>query len=201
MSFLVGRNLRLSFENLQSPRSRFILPSPAASFFGISFTPISFDSFRSLILPALLAGFSAVSFAGTLSVSGSAPAVDGEDIANSNPGSASDAGGDQGHIWSNRPLQGQTFTTGVLAGGYLLKSVTLQNLDNNIGSSAVFTVRVGTVLGTVFSVVQSESTTNSVSYSSNDYITFTFTTPIALSPNTVYSFDWDATGSRRSQCN
>ena len=156
---------------------------------------MSFDSFRSLILPALLAGFSSVSFAGTLSVSGSAPAVDGEDIANPNPGSASDAGGDQGHIWSNRPLQGQTFTTGGLAGGYLLKSVTLQNLNNNIGSSAVFTVRVGTVLGTVFSVVQSESTTNSVSYSPNDYITFTFTTPIALSPNTVYGFDWDATGS------
>ncbi len=156
---------------------------------------MSFDSFRSLILPALLAGFSSVSFAGTLSVSGSAPAVDGEDIANPNPGSASDAGGDQGHIWSNRPLQGQTFTTGGLAGGYLLKSVTLQNLNNNIGSSAVFTVRVGTVSGTVFSVVHSESTTNSVSYSPNDYITFTFTTPIALSPNTVYGFDWDATGS------
>jgi hypothetical protein len=98
----------------------------------------------SLILagPALMLGLSQ---AATVTVSSTAPTVDGADIANNN--GAVDAGGDLGHIWSNRPLQGQTFTTGNNVGGYLLNAVTLQNLNNTVTSSPVFEVTVGSISG------------------------------------------------------
>ncbi|MEZ5304668.1 MAG: hypothetical protein R3F11_29085 [Verrucomicrobiales bacterium] len=91
--------------------------------------------------------------AGTMSSSAALPPINGADIANlSAPGgdpAAYDPGGDQGHIWSNRPTQGQTFTTGSNPAGYLLRSVSLQNEENtNTGNTATFTVRVGTVSGT-----------------------------------------------------
>ncbi|MDA7515334.1 hypothetical protein N9Y63_00550 [Akkermansiaceae bacterium] len=60
-------------------------------------------------------------FAGMISIGTTPPTVNDADIAQLAGGS--DAGGDQGHIWSNRPHQGQSFTTAADSSGYLLKAV------------------------------------------------------------------------------
>ena len=131
----------------------------------------------------------------TLSVSSSAPVVDDADVAMLNSVGQFDPGGNEGHIWSNRPIQGQTFTTGDSAGGYDLTAVTLQDEENTNGNNTSgFTVRVGEISGTTFSQVRSETANNSISYVPNDFITFTFSTPVHLEPSTTYGFDWDAAG-------
>jgi MYXO-CTERM domain-containing protein len=134
--------------------------------------------------------------AATMSVSSTAPTVNGADIAQLNVTGHLDPGGDEGHVWSNRPLQGQTFTTGSNPAGYLLNSVTMVNEENTVSNNtATFEVRIGTVLGTVFAQVGTETSNNAFSYVPNDYITFNYTVPVALLPNTVYGFMWDTSGS------
>lgn len=146
----------------------------------------------SLILTgsALMLGLSQ---AATITISATAPIVDGADIANNN--GAVDAGGDLGHIWFNRPLQGQTFTTGNNVGGYLLNAVTLQNLNNTIAASPVFEVIVGAISGSVLTQIGSTETGVSGNYVPLDYLTFNFATPLSLGANTTYGFLWD-TGSQ-----
>lgn len=132
--------------------------------------------------------FASFSPAATVTVSNTAPVVDGADIANDN-GSA-DGGGNQGHVWSNRPTQGQTFTTGSNAGGYQLNSVTLKNLNNTVTQNPTFSVVVGSVAGTVLTQIGSTESGVAPSYAPLDYITFNFDTPLTLNANTTYGFLW-----------
>lgn len=130
-----------------------------------------------------------------ISVSATAPTINGDDIAQLAPG-GTDAGGDQGHIWFNRPVQGQTFTTLSNGSGYLLNAITLQNLNNNVANNnQPFTVTIGTVTGTVLTPLATLNSTNTITYVPGDYITFNLTTAMFLNPNTVYGFYWDASGS------
>ena len=134
--------------------------------------------------------------AGTISASMTVPTIDGGDQAMLNLSGRFDPGGNEGHIWSNRPIQGQTFTTGTNVNGYDLSSVTLQDEENNVSNNASpFTVRVGTISGNTFTQVATEDSTNTISYVTNNYMTFNFATPVPLSPSTVYGFEWDASGS------
>ncbi|MFT5105957.1 MAG: energy-converting hydrogenase Eha subunit F [Pseudoalteromonas tetraodonis] len=137
---------------------------------------------------AAMLGFAS---AATISISATAPTVDGADIANDN--GAADAGGDQGHIWSNRPNQGQTFITGSNLGGYQLNAVTLKNLNNNISNGPTFSVTFGSVTGTVLTQIGSTETAVSGNYVPLDYITYNFDTPLSLDANTTYGFVWDTT--------
>lgn len=130
--------------------------------------------------------------AATVTVSSTAPTVDNADIANDS--GASDAGGNNGHIWSNRPHQGQSFTTGSNAGGYQLNAVTLKNLNNTAGG-ATFNVVIGTLSGSTLTQVGSTETGVAPSYSPGNYITFTLDTPLTLSANTTYGFLWGSNGS------
>ncbi|BDS06494.1 hypothetical protein NT6N_15340 [Oceaniferula spumae] len=127
--------------------------------------------------------------AATVSISATAPTVDGADIANDN--GAVDAGGNQGHVWSNRPLQGQTIVTGSNTGGYLLDAVTLKNLNNTITTGPTFSVIFGSVSGTVLTQIGTTESAVAPSYAPNDYITFNFDTPLLLNANTTYGFLWD----------
>ncbi|MCS7305140.1 MAG: PEP-CTERM sorting domain-containing protein [Thermoguttaceae bacterium] len=126
-----------------------------------------------------------------MQVSYTAPTVDGADIAQLVGGQ--DLGGNQGHIWGNRPVQGQTFTTGSYYAGYTLFAVTLQNLSTT-SSGSTFTIRVGEVNGTNFTPIRTE-TASPVSYNPGAYITYVFDVPIKLAPNKVYGFDVGASGS------
>ena len=145
-------------------------------------------------LPVLTAA-AAVSFsagAATVTVSSTAPTVDGADIANDS--GASDAGGDQGHMWSNRPHQGQSFTTGSNAGGYQLNAVTLKSISNPSGTPT-YNVLIGTLSGSTFTQVGSTETGVTPDVSGNDYVTFTLDTPLTLSASTTYAFLWGSNGS------
>jgi len=130
---------------------------------------------------------------GTVSASSSPPAVDGADIANLT--GSTDIGGAQGHIWFNRPAQGQSFTTSNHTAGYLLNAITLQNLSNSVPSSGLFTVQVGTLSGTTLTPLSIGAALFPTSYSPGDYITFRFADPVYLDPNQLYGFDWGTTGS------
>ena len=130
--------------------------------------------------------------AATMSASATAPTVGADDIAQLV--GTSDIGGDAGHIWSNRPVQGQSFLTGSSAGGYLLTAVTFQNYNNET-TSATFTIRIGGISGNVFTTVRTEVAANTVSYVPGDYITATLTTPIWLMPDQLCGVDWGSSGS------
>jgi len=146
-----------------------------------------------VLVAGLVFALAASAQAGTISVSSTAPTVNDDDIAMLNVTGQYDTGGDEGHIWGNRPLQGQTFTTLGNPAGYSLLAVTLRNFSNNVGSNSDdWTVRVGTVSGTVFTQIASEvDTTSTIGYSAGDYLTFTFDTPVTLAASTVYGFDYD----------
>jgi hypothetical protein len=136
-----------------------------------------------------------IAHAGLITVSNTSPTTDGADISMLNSSGQSDPGGDQGHIWSNRPNQGQTFLTGNNALGYDLLSITLQNEENNINNnSATFTVRIGSIIGTTFGQLAIETSNTPISYVTNDYLTFVFSSPVTLSANTLYGFDWSSSG-------
>jgi hypothetical protein len=129
---------------------------------------------------------------GRLSVSSTAPVVDGADIANLL--GTTDVGGDAGHIWNNRPVQGQSFTTGTHDIGYLLDGVTLQNLSNTVPSSGLFTIQVGEISGNTLTPVSVGTTFLPASYVPGDFITFFFDDPVQLDPLKQYGFDWGTTG-------
>lgn len=156
---------------------------------------------KNKLINALLVGLtitatSLTANAGLITVSDLTPTVNGADIAMLNGVNQFDPGGDQGHIWGNRPAQGQSFTTGSNVAGYWLNSVTLQNEENRFSANpATFTLRIGSIAGTVFSEISSEtSAQNDLAYVPNDYMTFVFDNAIFLDANSLYGFEWDSNG-------
>jgi hypothetical protein len=126
--------------------------------------------------------------AATMSSVATAPVVNGEDIASYGtptgqdkwwPGSAS-AYGNPGKT------VGQTFTTGNAE--VLLNAFTFQVRDATQPTKE-YTIRVGTVSGTTFTGIYSETATQSASTAANDYWTWTLDSPVVLSANTVYGVD------------
>lgn len=74
------------------------------------------------IVVAVMTG---ITHAAVITISTSTPSVSGADIANL----GARTGGSL--IWSDRPMQGQTFTTGSNIGGYQLSSLTFIMVDND----------------------------------------------------------------------
>ncbi len=81
---------------------------------------------------------------------------------------------------------GQTFTTG--NGAFLLTAVTFRVRDAT-SPTKTYTLRVGTVLGATFETIASETATQDFATAVDDYWTWTFDTPVLLSPNTLYGVD------------
>ena len=121
-------------------------------------------------------------------------------------------------VASNRPVQGQTFTTGSNAGGYTITAITVRagGYTNNTAtgtngssygltntSSKSFRIRVGRISGTTFIPYTIEYAagggsgnpgTGQSASGPGTYLTFTFKAPIVLQPNTVYAFDLGGNG-------
>ena len=187
-----------------------------------------------LILPALLHLAPGV-FAGTLTFGTSAPPATVDAISNfvggtfdadnvGGSGINADGGPNNGttndgttYVATDRPVQGQTFTTGMKPGGYTLSSITvrMQGYTNNIatrgnraayklnGTTSTFTLRVGRISGTTFIpyTIEYAASGGAGNPGSGDaandpgtYLTFTFKAPIVLQPNTVYGFDLGTNG-------
>lgn len=144
---------------------------------------------RSLLALGIALSASA-SHAGVISVSQAAPTVDGADIFNDNGTTDAGGDGDPGHIWSDRPHQGQTFVTGSNAGGYELSSVTLKNLSTTRTSNPTFNLLIGSITGTTFTQVGTTETAVAPDFAPGDYITFKLDTPVLLDANTTYGFLW-----------
>ena len=125
-----------------------------------------------------------------MSVSSSPPAVDGEDIAQL--GGEIDIGGDQGHAWSNRPRQGQSFTTGADPAGYTLDTITVRARVNQVSTiSDNWELRVGSIDETgVFTPLTTEMITGvAIPNGIENWVTWTLGTPLQLDPDTQYGFD------------
>ncbi|BCU76113.1 LamG-like jellyroll fold domain-containing protein [Luteolibacter sp. LG18] len=188
-----------------------------------------------LLAFGLILASSAASQAGTLTFGTSAPTggaaaisswtgatFDADNVGgsgvNANGGSDNGATNDgTTYVAGNRPVQGQTFTTGSNAGGYLLTSVTvrMQGYTNNTASGSniggydlndtntALRLRVGRIDGSVFVPFTQETAAcggsgnpgqGGTANGPGTYLTFTLGAPIVLAPNTVYGFDFGTTG-------
>ena len=84
--------------------------------------------------------------------------------------------------------KGQTFATGPAA--ILFEALTYKISAGNLKAApTTYTVRVGTLSGTAFTQVASETFNQSTNTATGAYMNWTFTTPILLSPNTTYAVD------------
>ena len=126
--------------------------------------------------------------AATMTNSSTAPAVDGEDIASYGTPTSQDKWWPGSTTVYGTPGKtvGQTFTTG--SQGVELNAVTFQIRDGTAPTKE-YAIRVGTVSGTTFDTVATESATQGFSTADDDYWTWTFDTPIFLFPDTVYGVD------------
>ena len=135
---------------------------------------------------ALAASFALSADAALITNSVTAPATDADDIYNLGAPTTGQA------VWSDRPVQGQTFTTSA-AGGDLV-AITFQ-LDEGanapINGWKDYQLRIGTIdLGnntiTPLVVTVDRYTPDA---DNDSYFTITLDTPLSLAPNTLYGFD------------
>ena len=129
-------------------------------------------------------------FGGTFSSSTSPPAVQATDIANL----ATQTGSDKWFFQTadeadpSDAAKGQTFTTGTAA--ILLKSLTYKMSAGNLKAApTTYRLRVGTVSGTTFTQIATETFNQTVNTATGAYMTWTLATPITLSPSTTYGID------------
>ncbi|MFK7911309.1 MAG: choice-of-anchor R domain-containing protein [Akkermansiaceae bacterium] len=123
--------------------------------------------------------------AAIISHNGSAPGIDGGDIANlvASTGNV--------NLWSDRPQQAQSFLTGGTAA--TLNAITIQ-LGGQEGRKD-YNVRLGTVSGGVFTPTFADETSYTASVAPDQFVTFQLDSPIALAANTLYAFDVGIVGS------
>ena len=141
--------------------------------------------------------------AATISLSSTAPTVDGSDIAQlSDSGlapfgvtgytSVGDGSGDAGDVWGGRGAMGQTITTLSNPDGYSLDSFSIKSHTSggnaNAGTST-YTFRIGTISGTTFTTLASGSVNPNASFTAGDWFTMTFDSPVTLSADTEYALD------------
>ena len=126
--------------------------------------------------------------AATMSNSAAAPAVDGFDIASYETPTGQDKWwpGDASAFGNPGKTVGQTFTTG--SEDVMLNAFTFQIRDVT-EPTKTYTIRVGSVSGSTFTEIASESATQSFATAADDYWTWTLDSPVLLSANMVYGVD------------
>ena len=170
---------------------------------------------RALVLAVVTLLAPTTLHAANASFSTNAPTLGPDDIANLTGASglgANVASGDPAatYLADDRPVQGQSFTTGANPSGYLLTAVTLRHVTYStyaLVPELTYTIRITRPQAAPpnsLSVLATETATVAVSTPNNiptidggntagtgsgRYVTFTFVNPIALSPNTTYGFD------------
>ena len=161
----------------------------------------SFSRRASAILAASAALAFASAQAGTLVFSSAVPTFDGDDItqlqatgtfATASGGSNND---NANYVAFDRPTQGQSFTIAT-AGSIQSLTLRLSPSGFDIRDFAPITVRLNTIAGTTLSTLATETATigtfGAQPRNPGDYITFSFASPVAVSPGT-YGFDFGET--------
>ncbi len=130
------------------------------------------------------------------------PAVDGADIAMLQQAGRTAPGGADA-VWGNQPAQGTTFTTGDNLLGYDLNSYTMQVDADTTSRTWTKDVRVvqvssqgDTSVDATVRAYESAAVTGQFGNdaSGSNFVTFSFSTPVHLDPNTVYGVDMGGSG-------
>lgn len=138
---------------------------------------------------AALAPVGAV-YGATFSSSTTAPTVNASDVANFGAQTGTDKWFFQTANESGvaDAAKGQTFTSGTTP--VLLKALTYKiSSGNKKAAPTTYTIRVGSISGTNFTQIASEKATQTVDTATGAYMTWRFSTPVLLAPNTVYGVD------------
>jgi len=145
-----------------------------------------------IVTIAILGLTAASASVATMSSSATAPAVDSIDIANYGTVTGTDKWWSEAKV-SGYP-KGQTFTTGGTE--ILLNALTYQVSSNQKAEpTKTYIIRVGTVSGSTFTEVYHETATQTFTWNSSEYMTWTFDSPVLLSANTQYGIDVGMTSS------
>jgi hypothetical protein len=124
--------------------------------------------------------------AATVSASPAAPVVDGEDIANFGDVSGTDKWFAENS--SAGAVKGQGFTTGGAA--VRLKSISYQvDASQKATPTKTYAIRVGKLADSAFTLVHSETATQSFTWNGGEFMTWTFASPVILDPYTTYGID------------
>ena len=151
-------------------------------------------NFRTLAHLTAALALLASSEAATFSSSATAPTVGSTDIANL----AAQTGTDKWFFQSaneanpSDAAKGQTFTTG--SRPVLFKGLTYKIGAGNLKAATAanpttWTIRLGTLSGTNFTLLASETAQQTADTGSGHYIKWSFTTPVLLAANTTYAVD------------
>ena len=125
--------------------------------------------------------------AATMSASLTAPVIDAVDIASYGPQTRLDKWWAEDNTGAGS-AKGQTFTTG--SDDVLLNAITYQIASTQKAEpEKVYVIRVGAVSGTTFSEIYSETATQTFTWNSSEYMTWTLDSPVALSAHSVYGID------------
>ena len=161
---------------------------------------LSFSRQASAILAASAALAFASAQAGTLVFSSAVPTFDGDDITQLGIGTLATASGgsnndNANYVAFDRPTQGQSFTIAT-AGSIQSLTLRLSPAGFDIRDFAPITVRLNTIAGTTLATLATETATigtfGAQPRNPGDYITFSFASPVAVSPGT-YGFDFGET--------
>ena len=135
-----------------------------------------------LLAMSILVLMTALANAASMSAGLTGPTVDGEDIANYGTVTGTDK------WWNDIGSEGQTFTTSS-------EAVWLNSLSYQITSTQKaeptknYVIRVGTAYGLTFTGIYSETATQTFTWNSSEYMTWTLDSPVLLAPNTRYGID------------
>ena len=145
-----------------------------------------------LVAMSVLVLMAASASAASMSAGLTAPTVDSEDITNLSGVTGTDK------WWCDAATsgypKGQTFTTGSVP--VWLNSLSYQVADTaGAQPTKNYTIRVGTVYGTVFTELYSETATQTFTWNSSEFMTWTFDEPVLLAPFTEYGIDVGMTSS------
>lgn len=144
-----------------------------------------------VLLAFLFNGFSAQ--AASMSADATAPTVNSYDVANYGTVTGTDKWWAENSTGAGS-VKGQTFTTGGTE--LLLTAITYQIADNQKAEpTKTYVIRVGTVSGSTFTQIHSETATQSFTWNAGEYMTWTFDSPVPLSTHTLYGIDIGMTGS------
>lgn len=161
----------------------------ALSAINLTIQALALVMLASIILTSSPAG------AATLSASPDSPAVIGDDIANY----GEVTGTDKWFVENSTAgaAKGQTFRTGT--GAVLLRAITYQVGDTQKAApTKTYVIRVGTVSGSTFTQIYSETATQTFTWNGGEYMTWTFASPPLLNGNTTYAVDVGMTASTSS---
>ena len=150
-------------------------------------------SMVTFVAMAVIALASALANSATMSASLTAPAVDGEDVANYGIVTGTDKWWAEDSTGAGS-AKGQTFTTSSTE--VQLKALTYQITSTQKAEpTKTYVIRVGKVSGTAFTEIYSETAIQTFTWNASEYMTWTLDSPVLLLPNTVYGIDIGMTSS------